>query len=116
MSKPTYPSTNYPQRIIQGDTWVFSYQVKLLNAGTGETTPVDISSWTFAGEIKQTREAAESTPVTVTVVDAAQGKLRFSVSETVTEDFPLGTLYYAITYSNAEYGRKTMFRGPFQVE
>ena len=114
MATQSYDRWNYPQKMVQGDTWTFAYQVAVRDPDTGVITPVDISTWTFTGWVGETRTSATVTDMTVTVVNASEGRVKFSIANTNTELFPLGTLYYQIR-STVAGEVQTMFKGPFQV-
>ena len=111
----TYDRNNYTQKIVKGDTWNFEYQIKQVIAGV--PTPIDISTWVFEGWVNPTRTSAEvsQTPMSYTLVDAAQGKVKFTIDEALTEVLPLGSLYYQIRYTVAG-DVTTIFKGPFMVQ
>lgn len=111
----TYDRLNYTQKVIQGDTWNLAYQIKQVIDGV--STPVDITGWTFEGWVSVTRTSPEvdRIPMTATVISAAQGQVKFSIDETLTETMQLGSLYYQIRYT-VSGDTTTIFRGPFMVQ
>lgn len=67
---------------------------------------LDLTDHTFAGAVKTHHTSSESTSITCTIVDAAQGLLNIYIDDTTTAAMEPGTQYWDLVMTDAD-GIKT---------
>lgn len=110
----TYAADKYTIRITQGNDWDFEFQLLTVDS-LGVETPVNVTGYTINGVVKNTRTSAVAQTMTYSIVDAALGKIRVSLSDTQTSALALGSLYYQIDRTVSD-NTLTLFSGTFLVK
>lgn len=106
---------NYPLHQVQGATFNNQY-TRALRDEDGVVTPVNLSTATITGAVKQNYNDAENlVDFTVTMIDAANGIFRISLAAADTVDLPVGMLKHEVRATWAGGVVETFFRGNFNV-
>ena len=110
----TYASDKYNIKITQGNDWNFEFQL-VTQDSLGVETPINVTGYVINGVVKNTRTSAVAQTMAYTIVDAALGKLKVTLTDTQTSTLTLGSLYYQIDRTVAN-DTLTLFSGNFIVK
>lgn len=98
-------------RIYQGDTYIHEVRVR-----DDANTAINISSRTYAGQIRKTRTSnVVIANFTTSITNAANGVFNFSLSSNITSNIQSGVYYYDIQETNGSIVT-TLLTGRAEVE
>jgi hypothetical protein len=84
------PAAKYNLEIDQGAT--YSRTITIKNYST--KTPIDITSWTFEAQIRESHEAASVIDsFTCTITDGVNGQMKIELNDTKTGDLDAKKIY-----------------------
>lgn len=95
---------------------------KYINMKASDGSPIDITGWNLRASLRKAPSApdvlAELTNANggFTIVDSSNGRLAFTLDESVTIILPVGRVHFDVLHDNAPDGPVWIFGGNFLVK
>lgn len=99
-----------------------TYVQKYINMKNSDGTPIDITGWQLRSSLRQHPTAPNVLAELTTenggfvLVDPVNGRMAFTLDETVTEALPTGRIHFDVLHENAPEGPVWIFGGSFIVQ
>jgi hypothetical protein len=91
----------------------FSYDLDLT---TDDGTPINVTNYTFSSSIKKSYYSTANTATfTITVVNAANGNLRFSIASTITANIKAGRYLFDVKQIDSGNTTSRILEGVIRV-
>lgn len=79
------------------------------------STPIDISNYTFAAQVREHFHSDTATAFSTTIIDASLGLFNISLTDTQTAGLTPGKQYYDIVMTDAGGSKTRLLQGDAQV-
>jgi len=85
----------------------FKKELTISQAGS----PLNISGWTFAGEIRKTKKGVLVGTFSFNIVDGPNGRVDITIDNALTAAYPAGRWYYDVEYVDGSGDKKRLLEG-----